>query len=72
MTLDEAEGGTMVKILDINMAYSRVQAIRLGIVPGSLVKVVPRLPKGPVILEIAHRKIAVGRQLAKHVDIEAA
>ncbi len=69
MTLADVQTGALVTIRAITLSSSRLQAIRLGLSPGTLVKVVQQLPKGPVIVEISNRKIAVGRQLAQQIEV---
>ncbi|SMC01717.1 Fe2+ transport system protein FeoA [Sulfobacillus thermosulfidooxidans DSM 9293] len=67
MTLLEADITTLVKIEQISLAYSRMQAIRLGLGPGAQVRVVQKLPHGPVVLNYQGRTIAVGYELAKNI-----
>lgn len=69
MTLDEARAGEPVRIVDILLESSRLQAIRLGIVPGAVVTVVQQLSRGPVIIGVGASKIALGRALARSVVV---
>ncbi|WP_053958507.1 FeoA family protein [Sulfobacillus thermosulfidooxidans] len=69
MTLLEAEINTHVKIEQISLAYSRMQAIRLGLAPGAHVRVVQKLPHGPVVLNYQGRMIAVGYELARNIRV---
>lgn len=69
MTLDEARAGEPVRIVEILLESSRLQAIRLGIVPGAVVTVVQQLSHGPVIIEVGASKTALGRALAQSVVV---
>ncbi|AUW94216.1 MAG: ferrous iron transport protein A [Sulfobacillus thermosulfidooxidans] len=69
MTLDEVKPGQQVLVSEILLPDSRLQAIRLGIVPGRVLTVHQQLPKGPVIVLVGPSKIALGRALAQHVVV---
>jgi|GEM_PF-1085816 FeoA domain. len=48
------------------------QALRFGIGVGSLIQVQQNIPHGPVIVSKKHVEIAIGRQLAKSVNVKPA
>lgn len=70
MTLDMAKKGQKIYIKKINDDNIRVQAIRLGIYEGAKVDCSLKIPFGPVILKNRMQEIAVGRSLAKKIQID--
>ncbi len=70
MTLDLANKGQKIEIVNIPDANIRVQAIRLGISEGSKLLCSQKLPAGPVILQNRMQEIAIGRNLAKRIRIK--
>lgn len=72
MTLDQAEKGQKIEIITIPDEKIRVQAIRLGIFEGSTLICSEKLPGGPVILQNRMQEIAIGRNLAKQIEIKIA
>ncbi|MCL4319273.1 MAG: ferrous iron transport protein A [Firmicutes bacterium] len=69
MTLLEAEIHSVVRIEQISLAKSRIQAIRLGLGPGTMVQVVQKLPRGPVVVMQKGRNLAIGYELARHIVV---
>jgi ferrous iron transport protein A len=47
------------------------QALRFGIGEGSRIQVQKNIPGGPIIISKNHLEIAIGRQLAKSIAVEA-
>lgn len=72
MTLDQAEKGQKIEIIKIPDEKIRVQAIRLGIFEGSKLICSEKLPGGPVILQNRMQEIAIGRNLAREIEIKPA
>lgn len=70
MTLDRANRGQKVRIVNIPDSNIRVQAIRLGIYEGCTLTCSEKLPAGPVILQNRMQEIAIGRNLAKKITIK--
>ncbi len=70
MTLDLANKGQRIEIINIPDANIRVQAIRLGISEGSKLTCSEKVPAGPVILQNRMQEIAIGRNLAKKITIK--
>jgi Fe2+ transport system protein FeoA len=64
--LRPGERGTIVAIDDPDMA---VHAIRLGMSEGAHVTVVTKIPAGPVVIQVGRQEIAVGRALARKIDV---
>lgn len=72
MTLDQAEKGQRIEIVKIPDEKIRVQAIRLGIFEGSKLLCSEKLPGGPIILQNRMQEIAIGRNLARSIEVKPA
>lgn len=69
MTLDMAEKGQSVKIVDIHNSNLKAQAIRFGIFEGETVVCTHIIPAGPVIIRKNMQEIALGRGLARQIIV---
>ncbi len=67
MTLDQAPLGRPVLLRDFLDRRIEHQAVRLGLVEGTLVVPLERIPGGPTVLGLGNREIAVGLELARAV-----
>lgn len=70
MTLDKARRGQKLKILSLPDDLFRAQALRFGISEGSVVTCREVVPAGPVIIARNRQEIAIGRKLARLIDVE--
>ncbi|MCG0277298.1 MAG: ferrous iron transport protein A [Thermanaeromonas sp.] len=70
MTLEEVKEGEVYRILRLPKKEIRSQAIRLGLWEGVVVRCNGVIPKGPVIIERNHQELAIGRGLARKIEIE--
>lgn len=70
MTLDEVMRGERIRILNIPEQQTRAQAIRFGISVGAEVVCVEKIFAGPIVLSRSKQEIAIGRQLAKKIEVE--
>ncbi|HEX9063423.1 MAG TPA: ferrous iron transport protein A [Clostridia bacterium] len=69
MTLDRANRGEKLEIIEIEDSNIRAQALRLGISEGSCLLCSEKIPSGPIILKNMHQEVAVGRNLAKRIKV---
>lgn len=69
MTLDQVRRGATVRIISIPNGEYRTQLIRLGIGEGSQVRCGERLPLGPLVLQCHRQEVAVGRSLARCIQV---
>jgi len=69
MTLDQVRKGAVVRILTIANEEERSQLIRLGIGEGSRVSCAERLPLGPLVVRCHRQEIALGRKLARRIEV---
>lgn len=70
MYMSELRRGDYAVVKRIGSDLVRAQAIRFGIAEGSEVSVEEVLPAGPVILRRGTMSYAVGRNLARQIEVE--
>lgn len=70
MTLDVVRKGSTVKILRIDDEDLKSYLIRMGIAEGSALCCVEKIPFGPIILRNKMQEIAIGRGVAKGIEVE--
>ncbi|MTI81425.1 MAG: ferrous iron transport protein A [Firmicutes bacterium] len=70
MTLDKVKKGQQIIIRKILDELVRAQAIRFGIAEGSVITCQEIVPAGPVVVRRAKQEIAIGRNLARNIDVE--
>ena len=71
MGIDAVPVGTRTRIEAIDDANARRELTRLGFEVGADVEVVSRIPFGPIVLQRRHRQVAIGRELARRVQVSA-
>ena len=72
MTLDKARRGQKLKIVSLPNELIRAQALRFGISEGTVVTCREVIPAGPVVIARSRQEIAIGRNLARLIGVEAA
>jgi len=68
-TLDVVRKGDRIEIVSVDDAHARVQALRFGVAEGACVECVTRVPAGPLVIKSGRQEIAVGRSLAKRINV---
>lgn len=71
MSLTDLRHGQSATITAIPDEYLRVQLLRFGITCGSEIRCHCKLPLGPVVLKFGSQEIALGREIARMVSVEA-
>jgi Fe2+ transport system protein FeoA len=71
MTLADAKEGTTCVITATGGDDVTVQALRFGIAEGSVVNIEKNISGGPVIVSRNQMELAVGRQFALQIEVEA-
>jgi len=61
--------GELIEIVSVEDSRARVQALRFGMAEGACVKCVTRIPAGPLVIQSGRQEIAVGRALAKRINV---
>lgn len=70
MCLSDMRRGEWARVTAIPDADLRVQLLRFGIADGCRVCCQSKLPFGPLVLRYGGQEIAVGRQLARAIQVE--
>ena len=68
-TLDCMSKGDKMEIISVDHPDARVQAMRFGMCEGSSVECVTKIPAGPLVIKSGRQEIAVGRSLAKRINV---
>lgn len=69
MTLDRVKRGQSFKIVSIPDNTVRAQAIRFGIAEGEVVDCEEVVPAGPIVIRKNKQLLALGRGLARQIDV---
>jgi len=70
VTLDETRPGQVFRIVSISDDLARLQAIRFGITEGARAVCESVLPGGPVVVRKGMQEMALGRALARRIQVE--
>ena len=70
MTLADINRGNKFKVKTIPDDMIRIQTLRMGISEGSKLNCNEKIPGGPIIVKHNYQEIAIGRNLAKDIEIE--
>jgi len=65
--LHRVEKGKKVRLVEIPKGKSRIQMMRLGLIEGTVVRCLQRLPGGTIVIERHRQEIAIGAALAKEI-----
>lgn len=68
-SLDCVRVGDQFEIISVDDDHARIQAVRFGMAEGSKVQCVTRIPAGPLVIKAGRQEIAVGRSLAKRIQV---
>lgn len=68
-TLADARAGQQFVVTCVGDPGARVTALRFGMAEGACVHCTARIPAGPIVLRSGRQEIAVGRELAKLIDV---
>ena len=68
-TLDCVRKGERMEIISVDDTHARIQALRFGMAEGAFVQCVTKVPAGPLVIKSGRQEIAVGRSLAKRINV---
>ncbi len=68
-SLDCIRKGERIEIISVDDQNARVQALRFGMAEGACVECVTKIPAGPLVIRSGRQEIAVGRALAKRINV---
>jgi len=71
MTLDKVKRGCKCRILRVALEEVRAQAMRMGLCEGEMVECYETIPSGPVVVKKNRQEIAIGRGLARLIEVSA-
>lgn len=69
MNLENAPNKSLLEIISISNAKLLEDALRFGIEAGNSIKVINKLPGGPIVIQKNQQQIAIGRELARAVEV---
>lgn len=70
MNLLDAPRNSTLKIVSISNEKLLSDALRFGIEAGEIIKVINKLPNGPVVIQKNQQQIAIGKELAKVIEVK--
>ena len=70
ITLDKVRRGEQIKIISIGDSRTKEQALRMGIDAGTVLICSDIVPAGPVVVSKNKQELAIGRALARHINVE--
>jgi Fe2+ transport system protein FeoA len=70
MTLADAREGDKLVVISTGDDEVSLQTLRFGIDSGAEIEVQQNIRGGPVIVSRNHLEIAIGREIAKYIEVE--
>jgi Fe2+ transport system protein FeoA len=71
MCLSELRRGEWARVLRVGDDALRIQLLRFGIHDGCRVRCHARLPFGPVVLRYGGQEVALGREVARGIEVQS-
>lgn len=71
-TLDTVRSGDAFDVVTIGDAHARMNALRFGMAEGARISCVTRIPAGPIVIRSGRQEIAIGRNLARTIQVRHA
>jgi ferrous iron transport protein A len=68
-SLDCVRAGDYLEIVSVDDDHARIQAMRFGMSTGACVECITRIPAGPLVIKSGRQEIAVGRTLARRIQV---
>ena len=69
MNLETAPKKTILEIISIGQEKLSEDAYRFGIESGEFVQIINKLPGGPIVIQKNQQQIAIGRELARVIEV---
>ncbi len=70
MNLEDAPNKSTLEIVSINEEKLSEAAMRFGIESGESVLIINKLPGGPIVIQKNQQQIAIGRELARAIEVK--
>jgi Fe2+ transport system protein FeoA len=72
MTLDKANGGESLTVLEVPANDLHASLLRLGIEKGARITCILKMPSGPVVVRHGNTDVALGRHIAAQIEVQKA
>ena len=69
MNLEGAPKQVKLEVISVNNEKLLEDAMRFGIECGECVQIINKLPGGPIVIQKNQQQIAIGRELAKAIEV---
>ncbi len=69
MNLEDAPKKSILEVVSINQEKLSEDAMRFGIEAGECIQIINKLPGGPIVIQKNQQQIAIGRELAKAIEV---
>ena len=70
MNLEDAPNKAELEIISIKEGKLNEDALRFGIESGETIQVINKLPGGPIVIQKNQQQIAIGRELARAIEVK--
>ena len=69
MNLENAPNKSVLEVISIDEEKLANDAMRFGIESGECIQIINKLPGGPIVIQKNQQQIAIGRELAKAIEV---
>lgn len=69
MNLETAPKNLILEVVEISQEKLSEDALRFGIESGEQIQIINKLPGGPIVIQKNEQQIAIGRELAKSIEV---
>lgn len=69
MNLEEAPNKSILEVISVKGEKLSNDAMRFGIEAGKTLQIINKLPGGPIVIQKNQQQIAIGRELARAVEV---
>jgi Fe2+ transport system protein FeoA len=71
MCLTHIEAGSKVLVHNLNAGHRfRHHMAEMGIFPGAMIKVLKKESQGPLLVQIGHSRLMLGRRMAEKITVK--
>ena len=70
MNLDSAPKNIVLEIASISDEKLLTDAMRFGVETGEMVRIINKLPGGPIVIQKNQQQIAIGKELAQAIQVK--
>ena len=70
MNLIDAPCKSLLEVVSIKQDKLNEDALRFGIESGEYIQIINKMPAGPIVIQKNQQQIAIGRELAKAIEVK--